>query len=75
MVNSLTVDGHEKLIFYVNNFFGLGHFSDPRYLKYIKKWLEPNIFLDPKISSVIPINHAKEFLKCVLYFHTFLSEL
>ena len=31
--------------------------------------------LYPKISSVMLVNHAKEFLKYVLYFRTFLSEL
>ena len=29
-------------------------------------------FFNPKISYVISVNHAKEFLKYVLYFHTFL---
>ena len=28
-------------------------------------------FLYPKISFVMPINHAKEFLKYILYFHNF----
>ena len=31
-------------------------------------------FLYPKINYAMSVNHAKEFLKYVLYFHTFLSE-
>ena len=32
-------------------------------------------FLYPNISSVMPVNRVNEFLKYVLYFHTFLQEL
>ena len=32
-------------------------------------------FLYLKIGSVMPVNCANEFLKYVLYFHTFLQEL
>ena len=32
-------------------------------------------FLYPKINFIMPINHAKEFLKCILCLQTFLSEL
>ena len=61
--------------FMLTTFLARGFFSIHDIWKKIKEWLEPNIFLDPKISSVIPVNHAKEFLKYVLYFHTFLLEL
>ena len=69
------VDGHVKTVFYVNIFFGSGHFFDPSYLKNDQKRLEQNFLLYPKISSVRPISRAKEFLKYVLYFQTFLQEL
>ena len=69
------VDGHVKTVFYVNIFFGSGHFFDPSYLKNDQKMPEQNFFLYPKISSVMPISRAKEFLKYVLYFQTFLQEL
>ena len=69
------VDGHVKTVFYVNIFFGSGHFFDPSYLKNDQKRLEQKLFLYPKISSVMPISRAKEFLKYVLYFQTFLQEL
>ena len=69
------VDGHVKTVFYVNIFFGSGHFFDPSYLKNDQKRREQNFFLYPKISSVRPISHAKEFLIYVLYFQTFLQEL
>ena len=36
---------------------------------------KPKKLLYPKIISVRPISHAKEFLKYVLYFQTFLQEL
>ena len=67
--------GMKKLIFYVNNFFGSGHFFNPWYLKKDQKMAGTKFFLYPKISSVMPVNHANEFLKYVLYFHTFLQEL
>ncbi len=69
------VDGHVKTVFYVNIFFGSGHFFDPSYLKNDQKRPEQKFFLYPKISSVRPISHAKEFLKYLLYFQTFLQEL
>ena len=69
------VDGHVKTVFYVNIFFGSGHFFDPSYLKNDQKRPEQKFFLYPKISSVRPISRAKEFLKYVLYFQTFLQEL
>ena len=69
------VDGHVKTVFYVNIFFGLGPFFDPSYLKNDQKRPEQKFFLYPKISSVRPISRAKEFLKYVLYFQTFLQEL
>ncbi len=50
-------------------------FFDPSYLKNDQKRPEQNFFLYPKISSVRPISRAKEFLKYVLYFQTFLQEL
>ena len=40
----------------------------------IKKCPEPNFFLYPKISYIMSVNHANEFLDYVLYFHSFLSE-
>ena len=67
--------GTKKLIFYVDNFFALGHFFDPSYLKKDQKRAETKIFLYPKISFVRPISREKEFLKYVLYFQTFQNEL
>ena len=69
------VDGHVKTVFYVNIFFGSGHFFDPSYLKNDQKRAGTKKNLYPKISSVRPISRAKEFLKYVLYFQTFLQEL
>ena len=70
------VDRHEKTDFFMLiTFLAWGIFLIHDTWKKIKKWPEPNIFLYPKISSVIRVNHAKEFLKYVLYFHTFLLEL
>ena len=40
-----------------------------------QKWAGTKKILYPKISFVRPISGAKEFLKYVLYFQTFLQEL
>ena len=61
--------------FMLTTFLAPGIFSIHDIWKKIKKWPEPNIFLYPKINYAMSVNHAKEFLKYVLYFHTFLSEL
>ena len=65
----------KKVIFHVNNFFGSGHFFDPSYVKKDQKRAGKKFFWYPKISFLRPISHAKEFLKYVLYFQTFLQEL
>ena len=64
-----------ELIFGSKKIFGSGHFLNFFQYSWIKKKPQSKIFLYPKISSVMPINHAKEFLKYILYLHTFLSEL
>ena len=61
--------------FMLTTFLAPGIFLIHDIWKKIKKWPEPNIFLYPKINYAMSVNHAKEFLKYVLYFHTFLSEL
>ena len=61
--------------FILTTFLARGIFVIHDIWKKIEKWPQPKIFLYPKISSVMPVNHAKEFLIYVLYFHTFLSEL
>ena len=65
----------KKLIFYVNNFLGSGDFLIQDVEENIQKCPESKKILYPKISSVRPISRAKEFLKYVLYFQTFLQEL
>ena len=59
----------------LTTFLAWGIFSIHQIKKKVKKRPEPKKFLYPKISSVRPISHAKEFLKYVLYFQTFLQEL
>ena len=59
----------------LTTFLAPGIFRSMRFEKKIKKWPEPKNFLHPKISYVMSVNQAKEFLKYVLYFHTFLLEL
>ena len=43
--------------------------------KKIKKRPEPKKIFYQKIIAIMPVSHAKEFLKYVLYFQTFLQEL
>ena len=70
------VDGHVKSDFFMLTIFlAPGIFSIHEIWKKIEKWPELKYFLYPKISSVMPISHAKEFLKYVLYFQNFLQEL
>ena len=40
--------GMKKLILYINNFFGSGHFSDPRYLKIYQKMAGTKYFFVSK---------------------------
>ena len=54
--------------FMLTTFLAPGIFSIYDIRKKIKKWPEPNIFLYPKINYAMSVNHAKEFLKYVLYF-------
>ena len=61
--------------FMLTTFLAWGIFSIHQIKKKVKKRPEPKKFLYPKISSVRPISHAKEFLKYLLYFQTFLQEL
>ena len=56
-------------------FLPWGIFSIHHICKKIKKGPEQKKILYPKISFVRPISGAKEFLKYVLYFQTFLQEL
>ena len=58
----------------LTTFLARGIFLIHQIQKKVKKRPEPKNFLYPKISSVRPISRAKEFLKYVLYFQTFLQE-
>ena len=69
------VDGHVKTdIFMLSTFLARGIFSIHQIQKKVKKRPESKKILYQKISYVMSINHAKEFLKSILYFKTFLPE-
>ena len=51
--------GNKKLIFYINNFFGSGHFFDPWYLKKDQKMAGTKIFFVSKNQSC----HARQTYK------------
>ena len=59
----------------LTTFLAWGIFSIHQIKKKGQKKARAKKFLYPKISSVRPISHAKEFLKYLLYFQTFLQEL
>ena len=58
----------------LTTFFARGIFSIHQIKKKVKKRPEAKKFLYPKISYVMSVNQAKEFLKSILYFNTFLPE-
>ena len=55
-------------------FLARGIFSIHQIQKKVKKRPEPKKILYPKISYVMSVDHAKEFLKSILYVKTFLPE-
>ena len=67
--------GMKRLIFYVNNLLGSGHFFNQWYSKKDPKIAGiKNVFVSKKYFVML-LNHAKKFLLYVLYFRTFLPEL
>ena len=65
---------YKNWFFMLTTFFAPAFFSIDEIWRKIEKWPEPKFFFYPKISYVMSVNHAKEFLKHVLYFLTFLLE-
>ena len=60
--------------FMLTTFLAWGIFSIHQIKKRSKKGPSQKKFLYPKISYVMSVDHAKEFLKSILYFKTFLPE-
>ena len=58
----------------LTTFLARGIFSIHQIQKKVKKRPEPKKILYPKISYVMSVDHAKEFLKSILYVKTFLPE-
>ena len=69
------VDGHVKTDFFMlTTFFARGIFSIHQIKKKGQKKAQEKNFLYLKITYVMSVNHAKEFLKSILFFNTFLPE-